>query len=52
MNEDFIDKKSQSKYAENDMFINNKLELVRIQTITNLAVFPDQEMICTAKKQQ
>lgn len=37
------DHNSKSEYDVNDMFINNKLELVRIQTITK---------ICTAKKQQ
>jgi len=52
MNEDFINHKSQSKYVENDMFINNRLELVRIQTITQLSTFPDQAMVCTSKKQQ
>jgi hypothetical protein len=52
MNEDFINTNSQIKYAENDMFINDKLELIRIQTITKLSTFPDQTIICTAKKQQ
>jgi len=53
MSQYFIDNQSQSEeYKVNDMFINDKLELIRIKDITKLAVFPDQAMICTAKKQQ